>query len=224
MFYKDNRKRRLLNNIALITSSLYLAFTLFNKAYIYNQFETAANKQNIAYKRIETRPAPLQTILWTANIETEEGFYLGYYSWFDSKSITFQYFPKNKELLTPFLNDKELQILTTISNDLYTIEKISDNELIFNDLRFGQLESWSNQRSPFVFAYTIQIKPNKTLQINKRDINNIKDKERDKNITTNNTDDDYKDKESIDKKNQRTVEKRSISSMVGPLWKRVKGN
>lgn len=195
MFYQRTTSiRRKLNYIALAISTGYLMFTLVNKNQIYNKFEIAAKSQHIPYKRIETRPAPLQTALWTANIETNEGFYLGYYSWFDTQAISFQYFPKNKHLISAYNNDKELNILTKMSNDLYTIEKVNDSLLIFNDLRFGQLESWNNQESPFVFAYNIDIH-NKKLSINKRDINSLK-----------------------------SVEKRTMSSIIKPLWKRVKGN
>ena len=96
MFYKNHKKRRRLNNVALIVSTLYLAFTLFNKSYIYNKFVQAAKDQHIEYKRIETRPAPLQNILWTANIETEAGFFLGYYSWFDTKKLLLNIFLRIK--------------------------------------------------------------------------------------------------------------------------------
>lgn len=196
MFYRrEHKTRRLLNYIGLTLSTSYLLFTLFNKVYIYNKFEEAAKIQNIPYKRIETRPAPLQTVLWTANIETNNGFYLGYYSWFDSKEVSFQFFPKNNHLITPYKNNDELSVLTTMSNDLYTVESVNDSLLIFNDLRFGQLESWNNQESPFVFAYKIKIKSGNNLVINKRDINSIK-----------------------------SIEKRTISSILTPLWKRVQGN
>lgn len=194
MFYKDHKIRCLLNYTGLILSTGYLMFTLLNKAHIHNKFEAAAKSQNIPYKRIETRPAPLQNALWTANIETTDGFYLGYYSWFDTKAISFTYFPKNNQFITPYETDKELAVLTSMSNNLYTIEKRNDSLLIFNDLRFGQLESWNNQNSPFVFAYNIDIKPN-SISINKRDINSLK-----------------------------TVEKRTMASIISPLWQRVKGN
>jgi len=192
MFYdKTDVKRRQLNTIALILSTAYLLFTLGNKVYMNKQFTQAANEQHIKYTRIETRPAPLQNILWTANVETKNGFYLAYYSWFDKKPIQFNYFKKNHALLSKINENSDIETLKEMSKNLYTIEQISETEFIFNDLRFGQLDGWADNNSPFVFAYKIkQVGDN--IIINK-----------------------------IDVAKEAKTKRKSISSILSSIWKRI---
>ena len=74
---RTSEKRRFYNKMGLIISSSYLVLTLLLKWIAFNQFETALKTQNIAYSEIDTRPSPLNTILWSANVQTEDSFLLG---------------------------------------------------------------------------------------------------------------------------------------------------
>ena len=64
-------------------------------------------------------------------------------------------FPKNHQLLKPFLDQKIIKQLINISNGWYFIEKKGDN-LIFRDLRFGQLGMDVNT-GPFLWFYELTI-------------------------------------------------------------------
>lgn len=150
---KTSRKRRLFNNTGLIISSSYLVLTLFLKWMAFSKFESALNDQNIVYKQIDTRPAPLTTILWSANIETEDAYLLGYYSFFDSQPITFDVYKKNHDLLGDLANAEKIKRMVTISKGWYTIHK-TEGQLLFNDLRFGLL-SMNKGAQNFVFQYEI---------------------------------------------------------------------
>src|SRR5690606_18592368 len=92
-------KRRKFNNLGLIVSSVYMLLTLVFKGITYQKFVNALAEQKIDYIAIETKPSPLNTILWTANVETEDAFLIGDYSFFDSKPIQFSLHPKNHEFL-----------------------------------------------------------------------------------------------------------------------------
>jgi inner membrane protein len=74
---RTTAKRRFYNNLGLIISSCYLLLTFFLKWAAFVQFEKALEKRQIEYINIDTRPAPLNTILWSANVETEEAYLLG---------------------------------------------------------------------------------------------------------------------------------------------------
>lgn len=154
MFQKrTSTKRRRYNHIGLIVSSSYLALTLVLKWVAHNQFESALIDQNIAYKQIDTRPSPLNTILWSANIETEDAYLLAYYSFFDTQPITFEKYEKNHELLGNLADNKKVQQMIGISKGWYTIS-YKDSKLLFNDLRFGLL-SMEKGAQNFVFQYEI---------------------------------------------------------------------
>ena len=46
--------------------------SLIFKALPYGNFKQSLEQQGIFYERMDTRPTPFNTILWTANVETED--------------------------------------------------------------------------------------------------------------------------------------------------------
>ncbi|WP_291869145.1 metal-dependent hydrolase [Maribacter sp.] len=152
---RTTKKRRFYNKMGLLVSSGYLLITFLLKWIAFNQFKSALENQNIDYLQLDTRPSALNTILWSANIETKNTYLLGNYSFFDSKPITFETYPKNHNLLENLIEDKSVQRMIAISEGLYTVTKKNKN-LYFNDLRFGLLSLEPNSQS-FVFAYKIDV-------------------------------------------------------------------
>ncbi|MGB1041447.1 MAG: metal-dependent hydrolase [Flavobacteriales bacterium] len=155
MCYKrTNPKRRRFNNIGLILSSSYMAITFILKGVGIGEFKDALQNENIEYVEMDTRPTPLNTILWNAQVETETGYRMGYYSLFDSKKVKFgKEFAKNHELLEPYKDQKVVQQLIHIAAGWYFVEKSENDTLIFTDIRFGQLGFEDD--SPFVFKYNL---------------------------------------------------------------------
>ncbi len=152
---RTSEKRRFYNNMGLIISTSYLALTLVLKGISYTKFEAALATQNITYLHIDTRPSPLNTILWSANVQTEESYLLGNYSFFDTQPIDFDSYPKNHELLGSLVEDESVKRMITITEGWYTINK-KDNTLYFNDLRFGLL-SITPKSDNFVFKYRLDV-------------------------------------------------------------------
>jgi len=137
-------------------SALYLVYCLFNKAKIDSDVKEILKKQDIAYTRYFTTPAPLQNWLWYVVAGNDSGYHVGFRSLFDSrKEIAFQYFPRNDSLLKPVSDHEDLEHLIRFSQQFYTVEKWGDT-LVFNDLRFGQIIGWHNGRGRFVFHYYLQ--------------------------------------------------------------------
>ncbi|KGL63578.1 metal-dependent hydrolase [Polaribacter sp. Hel1_85] len=155
---KESKKRRFYNNWGLIISSSYLVLTLILKGFSYQTFTKELAKQNIQYSEIKTKPTPLNTILWTANIETKDTFLIGHSSFFDENPIQFSSYPKNHHLLDDLAKHPKVKRMIKISKGFYTINKI-DNILYFNDLRFGALSIQPNAEN-FVFKYKIEVDEN----------------------------------------------------------------
>ncbi len=147
------RKRYIYNTIGLVISASYLLLTFLLKWMVFNQFEAALKNQDISYLQIDTRPSPMNTILWSANVETENGYLLANYSFFDTQPITFNSYPKNHHLLGNLANNKKIKQMIVISEGWYTITKNHEN-LYYNDLRFGLLSLAPNSQN-FVFKYKI---------------------------------------------------------------------
>ena len=151
-----SEKRRKYNWLGIYISSGYMVLTLLLKAYTFQKFTISLDKQGIKYTEIETKPTPLNSILWTANVKTNDAFLIGYYSIFDSKEeITFEYYPKNYYLIQNIKNDQILLRLKKLSQGWFTIEK-EDSNLYFNDLRFGRMGN--NESGSFVFRYVLEEK------------------------------------------------------------------
>lgn len=152
--HKASPKRRKYNNLGLIVSSAYLLLTVGIKAITYNKFEKALQEQNIDYLQIQNKPAPFNTILWTANVETEDSFLIGDYSFFDSQPIQFRRFPKDHHLLGELAEDDKIQRMIKISKEWYIISE-KEGQLYFHDLRFGVLDLTATEPT-FVFTYLLR--------------------------------------------------------------------
>jgi inner membrane protein len=147
-------KRMRYNNLGLIISSAYLLCTIGLKGITYYKFKNALETQNIPFQKIQTRPSPFNTIMWSANVELEDAYLLGDYSIFDTKTIEFTRIPKNHFLVADLKDEVNLDRIIAISKGWYTISK-KDEKLYFNDLRFGAFDL--DVKDPnFVFSYLLK--------------------------------------------------------------------
>lgn len=135
----------------LIVSSGYLLVSAGIKLYALNQFQKALSDQSIAYHEIIVKPSAFNTILWNANVETEEAYLLGDYSLFDTQPISFRRYPKNKQLEKEVAEVEDFHKLKKISEGWYLMTE-KEGTIYFNDLRFGLLND--NPAYPqFAFSY-----------------------------------------------------------------------
>ncbi len=169
MFYKrTHQKRKKFNTFGLYISSSYIILTLILQQKARANFSNNLEKQHIEYNDIQTRPTPLNSILWTANIETDDSFLIGYYSLLDEDdTINFSEFPKNHHLLGQMKDDPLIPRLIKLSEGWYTIEKVNDS-IYFNDLRFGTL-GIGDQAKRFVFSYELYYNANGELIAKERE-------------------------------------------------------
>jgi len=151
---REDPRRRRFNMLGLYISSGYLLLTLLVKGITFTKFKYALEEQRIAYTEIETKPAPLNTILWTANVETANSFLIGYYSLFDTKPITFETHPKNHDLLGALAANDKIKRLIRLTNGFYTLTE-KDGDLYFNDLRFGTLGVGPGNQD-YVFSFKLE--------------------------------------------------------------------
>ena len=165
MFYKrNNPKRSKINWMGIYLSSGYLVVTLLLKWYTYGVFKQSLEDQNIDYLEIQTKPTPLNSILWNANIKTKDSYLIGSYSLFDKdKNVSFKAFKKNYHLLNGKENHPLIMRLIKLSENWYTLQKVGD-ELYFNDLRFGLLGDESSSTT-FVFRYLLENDNNGDLKV-----------------------------------------------------------
>ena len=172
---KDNPKRSKFNSVGLSVSSTYLLLTLIFKWISFQEFKEGLENQEIEYVEIDTKPSPLNSILWSSLIETDKGYRTAYYSLFDKQEITYsKEFLKNHHLLEPYLEEKVIKQLIDISAGWYRIEE-KNGKLLFWDLRFGQMGMDVNNAS-FLWYYELSIDESGNVSAIKRqpEIKNFK--------------------------------------------------
>ncbi len=151
---RTNPRRARWNRRGLIISSIYLLLTVGVQAYIRQHFHHSLKSRGIAYSQLSVRPAPLNIILWNANVKVPDGYLLGEYSIFDTAPIDYRFFAKDSALVGSGIHTPMIQKLIRMSNDWYTLSKSGD-KLYFNDLRFG-LISEESAAPEFVFRYELR--------------------------------------------------------------------
>jgi len=151
-----NTKRKFWWKFGLIIPFLYLDYCIINKLTIKKEVNEIFVRQNIPHDRYFTTPAPLQNWLWFVVAGNDSGYYVGYRSVFDKqKEMSFEFFPRNEQLLKPIADHEDLSRLIRFSQEFYTAENWGDT-LVFNDLRFGQIIGWRQPKEHFVFHYFLQ--------------------------------------------------------------------
>ena len=151
---RRSRKRKLYNSLGLILSSAYLLITLSFKGVAHYNIAKALDENNIEYIDINTRATYFNSVLWSSQIELEDSYMFTYYSLFDKSMPVFtKKFPKNHDMLKPFMNEKKIQQLIILSNGHYLMT-YEDDVLIFWNLKLG-LKGFDENASPYIWSYVI---------------------------------------------------------------------
>jgi inner membrane protein len=155
-----DRARRWANYAGLALSSAYLLFTVVNKQHVNHVFA-----QNLASKqppsdRFLTTPAPFNNLLWRGIAETDDGFYVGYYSLLDpNRSIEFRYVAKRHDLLGDARDHPIVQRLRRFSRSYFIVRRGADGTLLLHDLRFGRNDLGLTPNGEYLFTYRLQEGP-----------------------------------------------------------------
>lgn len=152
-YKRTNPKREKWNRLGLIISTSYLMLTVLVQQVVKLKFEEALAEKQIAYNRKIVKPSPFNIILWNTVVETEKGYYIGDYSFFDSQPIGFDFYPKQEELITDIQTEKVITQLQWISEGWWLITE-KEGKLFLNDIRFGLLSA--DRKNPeFAFSYEL---------------------------------------------------------------------
>lgn len=167
LFNKRNKARRKkYNNLGLYMSTGYLLVALILKGFAHLRFANELERQGIEYVEMDTNPTPFNAVLWATMAETEEHYYIGLTSFFDSQDeIDFGVIEKNHELLGDFAKDDQVQRLIRLTRNWYAIEP-ADNGVYFYDLRFGLFDEKQSLRE-LPFGYRIYNENGKVIVTHK---------------------------------------------------------
>ncbi len=143
-------------NAALLISTLYIGYAIFNKVQVDEIARDNLKKKSIVAVDYFSTPTPLNNFLWYIVAKTDDGYMIAYHSVFDkSDEFPFTYYAKKDSLLHSFKDNEEVNQLIRFSAGYYSVEQKEDT-IQFNDLRFGQIGGWTGMRAPFVFRYYLK--------------------------------------------------------------------
>ncbi|MDJ0764051.1 MAG: metal-dependent hydrolase [Myxococcota bacterium] len=156
--------RRAVILTGLAASTIYMAATIAIKGQVRSIVSESLAKQNIPYERLMTTPTLFNTVLWRATAKVPDGYYVGYYSLFDTRSvIEFKFVSSNDRLLDGISDSQAVNQLLWFSNGWYTVEESSEGHLIFSDLRFGEIHTDSERQGQYVFNWQLVTNPSGAL-------------------------------------------------------------
>jgi len=161
MFFRRNTKRRQLwLKLGLGISSAYMLFTIGNRFHIDSVYKKSLKAEGINYLRYRIQPTIFNNILWYGIAETEENYYVGFYSLLDesSKVENWQILPKNHELISS--TNQDINTLDWFSNGYFNLIPLDEqNTFKYNDLRYPLLNADDPNSS--VFSITIREEKNR---------------------------------------------------------------
>lgn len=154
MFYnRSDQKRRFWLRIAIGVSSVYMFLTIINKFYIDSIVKKSLQNSQIEFVRFQTQPTIFNNVLWYGIAETQNSYYVGFYSLFDSipEINEWKRLPKNHDVIQK--ND-EINTLVWFSNEYYNYTPLKDGAFRYNDLRYPSFDK--NDANKSVFSFIIK--------------------------------------------------------------------
>jgi inner membrane protein len=151
----DWLKRKHIAWAGLSLCGLYMIYAGVNKVIVDRKLLPYLAEKNIPVSggNYIITPSPFNSWLWYIVVKDRQGYYVGYRSVFDARKETaLTYFPSNDSLLPEVRDRKELSDLLRFAQNFYTVQKTNDT-LVFNILRFGQVVGWYDPHEKFAFYY-----------------------------------------------------------------------
>ncbi|MCB2230317.1 metal-dependent hydrolase [bacterium] len=156
------RRAVVLTGLAL--STMYMGMSIVIKTHVGSVVKQSLARQGISHERLMTTPTLFNTVLWRATAEVPDGFYVGYYSLFDTRSeIEFNFIGRNDALLEGIRDSRAVSQLLWFSNGWYTVGEAGDGSLVFSDLRFGEIHTDSERQGQYVFNWRLVTDQSRTL-------------------------------------------------------------
>ncbi len=150
------------NTVGLALAMVYTGWSFFSQAVAGRAFERAREEQGITAQRIFMSATAFNTVLWRQMVETDEGFLIGYWSWFDAEDapINFRLIPQRAEAVQAVTEARSFAVLEWFSQGWWAVVEAKDDKAIVVDLRFGEIPSAPGQSVqelgwPFAWEYDL---------------------------------------------------------------------
>lgn len=139
--------------IALTLSFLYVIFSFTLKIKAVDMIESRMVEEIPGAQLVQVAPTPLNTILWRGLAETEDGFWITYYSPFDQERPKWDYISKQHQLAKPYRDEELFKGLEWFSRGYWVARRGSDGKIVLIDMRFGELRDVESGRQIPMFQW-----------------------------------------------------------------------
>ncbi len=119
------------NLIGIVLSSVYLVATLLIKQNVNQKFAEALTDQNIQYTKIHSQPVGIASLRWYGLGRTQNGFFMGDYSYSVQDEIKFTFFTSEDTLLMG-LDEYTVDRMKWFAKDFYHVVAQGDSLLFYN--------------------------------------------------------------------------------------------
>lgn len=165
------RARHLANVAGLALSTLYVAWSFVAQARAASVFSAELARQGHVVEpgRAITSATPLNTVLWRHLAEVEDGFLIGYWSWFDAdQTVRFDFVPRHAEAIAPVRDSRAFQTVEWFSQGFWAVLATRDGAARVADLRFGETRATpsappSEWSSPFAWYFPLEVTPGEPI-------------------------------------------------------------
>jgi len=158
-------------NVAGLTlATCYMVWSFSAQIIADQTFRLALSKENTHINRQRTTAGPFTTFLWRHVAETDDGFFLGYWSIFDSpnKTIQFYHIPRRADLVEKISETGTFAVVKWFSQGWWYAVEDGNNLVKVVDLRFGAIPSAHGHSHrewdwPFAWKFDLQTPQDKSL-------------------------------------------------------------
>ena len=132
-------RRRRIMNWAIALSCFYVLFAVGMKEWAERKIRADFAERGLAGNLVAVAPSSFNTILWRGLIETEEGYFLTYWSPFDTGKATYEYLKKNRGIAKSYEGEEALEALKWFSRGHWVAREGEDGTLVVIDMRFTEI-------------------------------------------------------------------------------------
>ncbi len=158
---KQWKKRVRIRCWGLGLSTAYVAFTIGMKFLASAAFDTDLARRDVTHIRRMEAPTAFNSLLWRSVVDRGDELWVGYHSVFDDRSapVRWTIYPKQKEAIEPFANQREIKTLQWFSRGWW-IARPHAKGVWLADLRFGETRTYDAKPgmvdSEFMFSWSFR--------------------------------------------------------------------
>jgi inner membrane protein len=154
---RESGWRRAISWMGMLWGCGYLAYTVYHKRLVGEQFELALERRGVEWSRYQTNPTIFNNIVWMGLAETDTAFHISLYGFNDANPTfhPFSVIPKQHHLLE-FIpeTDRAKRFLRWFTDGYFNVQVYAGDTFQVNDLRFGLIGD-SLRGDNFVFPFLL---------------------------------------------------------------------